>query len=55
MKVCVILRKKWNHGECRRECKELDDWGSYENGMVLCRILARAIMNVIKHRKLVSI
>ena len=21
-------KQKWNHDECRCECKELDDWGS---------------------------
>ena len=24
-------KQKWNHNECRCECKELDDWGSCKN------------------------
>ena len=24
-------KQKWNRGECRCECKELDDWGFYKN------------------------
>ena len=25
------LKQKWNHNECRCECKELDDWSSRKN------------------------
>ena len=25
-------KQKWNHNECWCECKELDDWGSFEKG-----------------------
>ena len=25
-------KQKWNHNECRCECKELDDWGTCKNG-----------------------
>ena len=25
-------RQKWNHNECRSECKELDNWGFCEKG-----------------------
>ena len=25
-------KKKWNYDECRCECKELDDWDSWEKG-----------------------
>ena len=25
------FKAKWNHGECRCECKELDDWSFCKN------------------------
>ena len=29
--VCTS-NQKWNHNECRCECKEFDDWGLYKKG-----------------------
>ena len=46
-------KQKWNHDECWCECKELDDWGFVK--MIICGILARVIVNVIKYVKLINI
>ena len=27
-------QQKWNHDECRCECKELDDWSSWKNDYI---------------------
>ena len=32
-KVCNS-KQKWNHDECRCECRELDDWGSCKNDYI---------------------
>ena len=42
--------QKWNH---RCECKELDIAAPVK--MIICRILARVIVNAIKHIKLMNI
>ena len=46
-------RQKWNHNECRSECKELDNWGFCEKGYMW--ILVRMTASVIKHVKLMNI
>ena len=40
-------KQKWNCDECQCKFKELDDWS--------CRILVYAIVNVIRHVKLMNI
>ena len=47
------LKPKQKHNECWCECKGLDD--EFLVKMIICRILTRVIVNVIKHIKLMNI
>ena len=29
-------KQKWDHDECRCECNELDDWGSFKDDYIWC-------------------
>ena len=34
MQVFVTIKKRWNEGKCRCECKELIDKGMYDKGFI---------------------